>query len=240
MGQWTLLSATPDIRDRNDVYGHYFSVKFRLKYKPSFLGTFSEMPRLEWKEVITMIEWNKGTWWQHTVDQYVRDPNSQTFISWVSRYSAAHYAVRRSLYGPEDATCLYDIYGNRLQSESFPRLSDSKEQADYVRKYLSKHGGIMDVIVVDKPGINKNTDINTHKNRILTFDCGLKGCASRVIAYQHLIVDGSKAENAWHRKCELSAITPPYQTTGLRKVDAPDDVRIVKPFTGGAHKGTYL
>lgn len=240
MGMWTLMSARPDIRPRNDVYGHYFAVKFKLKYSPSLMGSFAEMPRLEWKETITMIESRAGTWWQHVVDQYARDPNSQTFISWVSRYSWAHDAVRQQKYGPDDMVSFYDKNGNRLKRDDFPRIESSKEQADFVRNYLKKHGGIMEVLVVDKPGINKPTDTTTHKRRILTFDCGLRGAGIRVAAYQDLTVDGAQPETNWKRECVLQSISQPYSTMGLNKVQAPADVLVVKPFTGSAASGIYL
>lgn len=240
MGNWTLMSARPDIRPRNDVYGHYFAVKFKLKYSPSHFGSFAEMPRLEWKETITMIESRAGTWWQHVVDQYQRDPNSQTFISWVCRYSFAHDAVRQQKYGADDAVSLYDKNGGKIQRDAFPRLESSKDQADFVRNYLKKHGGIMDVMVVDKPGINKPTDTTILKRRILTFDCGLRGSGMRVAAYQDLTVDGALPETGWKRECVLQSISPPYSTTGLNRVQPPSDVLVVKPFTGSAAQGTYL
>lgn len=241
MGKWTLLSATPDIRNRNDVYGHYFSVSFKLKYSPSKFGRFTEMPTLEWKETITMIERNKGTWWQYIGDQFQRNPNSQTFYSWVNRYNNAHYSVRMGKYGPDDVVRLYDNKGGQLKREDMPRLNSSQAQADFVREYLKKEGGIMEVIVVDKPGINKTSaDQDTHKERILTFDCGLQGSDQRVKACQHLIVDGSKPEGQWFRECILHSTSRPFQTTGMKRNAPPADVSLVKSFTGGASKGSYL
>jgi hypothetical protein len=244
MGNWTLESARPDVRDRNDVFGNYFALRFRLKYSPSSFGLFSEMPRLEWKETITMIEkkkGEKGEWWQYVGDQFARDPNSQTFMSWVGRYNYAHFAVRQGRYGPDETVRLFDKNGGQLPRDTFPSLNDRpKEQADAVRNYLKQHGGIMDVMVVDKPGINKPTETSVHKERILTFDCGLQNSGVRVHACQHLVVDGSVPEGQWKRECVLQMVSPPFQTTGLRRMDPPPDVTIVKPFTGGAHSGTYL
>jgi hypothetical protein len=244
MGSWSVESVSPDIRLRNDVYGHFFAIRFRLKYKPSTMGSFQEMPRLEWKETITMMEANEGTWWQYVGDQYERNPGSMTFNSWVGRYSFAHYSVCRkdARYGNDEPVRLYDSKGGELDRDTFDAKESSQEaQADAVRAYLKKNGGIMELIVVDKPGINKPTDDTTfHKERILTFDCGLRGVGERVKAYQHLIVSGALPENQWTRECVLSNITPPLQTGGLRKIDPPDDVTIVKPFDGGPKKGTYL
>ena len=240
MGNWTVLSATPSIKPRNDVFGNFFALTFRLKYTPTRFGSFKEMPTLEWKETILMIERNNGTYWQITVDQYKRDPNSQTFISWVSRYDNAHYNVRRQTYSYEGVTKIYDNNGQRIPQDTFPIIEDTKEQAEFVRKYLKNNGGIMEVSVVDKPGINKpNNDRNVLKERFLTFDCGLQGAGPRTKAYQHLVVSGALPENRWTRDCVLSSITPPYSTAGLRQVPPPADVSVVKPFTG-ASGGRYL
>lgn len=242
MGSWTLVSTRPDIRDRNDVYGHYFAVKFKLKYSTSLIGSFSEMPRLEWKETITMVEPTKGTWWQFVGDQYERNPSSQTFITWTSRYKNAYHCVRRQLYGNPDELCiLYDKHGNRLPPDTFPRgMAQQGEQAELVRNYLKAHGGIMEVTVVDKPGINKpQVGQAVDKHRILTFDCGLRGLGMRVTAYQDLKVSSSVPEDQWKRQCVLGSISTPFSTAGLTKVQPPPDVLIVKAFSGGAHDGLY-
>ncbi len=239
MGNWTLLSATPDIRDRNDVYGHFFAMKFRFKYSSSVMGGFTEMPRLEWKETITMIEKNAGTWWQFVGDQYARNPGSMTFGTWTSRYVYAYYCVRDGQYTPDATNCLFDTQGRQLPKTTFPKLNTAKEQADAVRGYLKSKGGIMTVTVVDKPGINKPTETTVHKNRILTFDCGLRGMGARVAAVQHLTVDGSLPEGQWFRECKVGSISRPFSTTGFKKVEPPADVTILKPFVGGVVSGTY-
>jgi hypothetical protein len=97
----------------------------------------------------------------------------------------------------------------------------------------------MTVTVVDKPGINKPTEANVHKNRILTFDYGLKGVGARIAAVQHLTVDGSVPEAQWFRECSIGSISRPFSTAGLRQVQPPADVSIIKPFVGGPHAGTY-
>jgi hypothetical protein len=224
------------------VYGHIFAVKFRLKYAPATFGDkFTEMPRLEWKETITMLEPGKAQWWEYIGDQFQRNPDSPTFITWTTRYKGAYYAARRTLYGADEPSCLYDKMGAPLPATALPQLNGKKEQADAVRSYLSKNGGIMTVTVIDTPGINKPTDGVTVKERILTFDCGLHGLSPRVSAIQHLKVDGSVPEANWFRDCTLSGISRPFATpTTWTKVAPPADVSVLKPFTGGAHEGSYL
>jgi hypothetical protein len=152
----------------------------------------------------------------------------------------AHDSVRNQMYGPDDMVSLYDKNGTRIPKDTFPRLNGAKEKADFVRDYLKRHGGIMEVNVVDKPGINKPTDTTVHKRRILTFDCGLRGSSTRAAAYHRLIVDGAQPVTSWSRECVLQNISPPYSTQGLNRVQLPADVLIVKPFGGGAAQGTYL
>lgn len=240
MGQWTLMSATPSIRDRNDVYGHYFAITFKLKYSASMIGSFTETPALEWKETITMIERTKGTWWRAEFDQFQRLPDSPTFGQWTYRYILAHTSVLKGDYGDNQPSRLYDKNGNRLPPTTFTRAATSKDSADQVRSYLKKNGGIMVVTVTDTPGINKPTDDATvDKFRILTFDCGLRGLGTRVKAIQHLKVVGLTEAN-WSRECSIGSISQPFQTAGLTQVPAPADVTAVRPFTGGPHDGTYM
>jgi hypothetical protein len=237
---WIVQSVEPSIRPRNDVYGHFFAVKFKLQYV-SMIGSFVEMPRLEWKETITMVEQKKGQWWQFVMDQYDRNPHSPTFSTWVNRYIYAYDGVRRQQYATEDATnLLFNKNGQPLPPDTFPRLNTPKEKADAVRSYLKRHGGIMTVTVVDKPGINKpQAGSGVHKNRILTFDCGLRGVGARVRAVQSLVVDASQPKSSWVRSCALTNAFPQARVGGLRKVTPPDDVSILKPFMGGAQQGTY-
>lgn len=239
MGQWTLVSATPSIRDRNDVFGHYFAITFRLKYTPSMMSSFAETPVLEWKETITLIENVKKTWWSAEFDQFGRLPDSPTFGSWVYRYILAHTAVVKGDYSDKQPSRLYDKNGNKLPQNTFSKAATSKISADIVRDYLKKKGGILVVTVTDSPGINKPNDDTTDKFRILTFDCGLRGMSPRTKAIQHLRVAGITEAN-WSRDCTIGSISQPFQTAGLEKIAAPADVTIVKPFTGGPGNGTYM
>jgi hypothetical protein len=244
MGTWTLESATPTIRDRNDVYGHIFAIKFRLKYTTSAVGPFAEMPRLEWKETITMAEPNAKTWWQYVGDQYQRNAGSPTFMAWTSRYVNAYFCVAKQKYEPDALTCLYDVQGQKLPSATLPQASSPKEQADAVRTYLKASGGILEVTVVDTPGIKKPEKPKPGqpavlKDRLLLFDCGLRGMGKRTTAYQRLTVDGAKSEAQWFRECRVATGSPPLSTTGFAKVNPPPDVSVVKPFAANPQSGIY-
>lgn len=240
MGHWTLQSATPSILNRDvEVYGHYFSITFRLKYSPSMMGSFTETPAFEWKETITMIERTKGTWWSAEFDQFQRLPDSPTFYNWTNRYILAHSAAVALDYSDSQPSCLYDKNGNRLPANTFTRANTQKDAADQVRNYLKKNGGVMVVTVTDKPGIMRPTDATVDKLRILTFDCGLQGMGNRITAIQQLKVVGVNDAN-WTRSCTTDLISQPFQTQGLNQVNAPADVTRVTPFGGGPHDGTYV
>ena len=166
MGQWTVMSATPSISNRDDVYGHYFAITFKMKYTASLVGSFAESPILEWKETITMIERAKGTWWHAEFDQFGRLPDSPTFAQWTYRYALAHTSALSGNYSDTQPSRLYDKNGAQVPTKTFTRAGSSKEQADQVRNYLKKNGGILSVNVKDTPGINKPDDAATDKERI--------------------------------------------------------------------------
>ena len=246
MGMWTIENITPDILERNDTYGHYFIVKFRLKYTPSLFGQFIETPRLEWKEKITLVEPDAGTWWEYTGDQFARNPGSATFKPWVNRYLRAYDCIKSNLYNQPCLVYIYDSKGQPIPKKIIDKLKNkpktSQQKADFIRDYLKNNGGIIEISIVDVPGLNKprGQDNVIHKNRILTFDCGLKALGRRTKAYQHLTLDSSKQPAQWFRACQLSDMAPYIPVGSLRKIPVPDNVSIIKPFTGGAMGGTFL
>jgi len=237
MGSWAFRGATPQVSDRNDKYGKNFGIVFKLAYTPSKFGSFTEIPKLEWKEVILMLNHHDGTYWKHEVDQYKRNPRSLTFISWIARYKNCYFAVRT---GNTPATKFFNAQGGVIPRDSFPQGLDYQAAADCVRKYLKSHGGIMEILVNDTPAIGKPAmNEHIHKERTLTFDCGFKGMGPRTYAYQYLDVIGGQPENTWTRRCEVSSISAPMRIPpGYRMVPAPADVVEIKPF-GSQQKGDY-
>jgi hypothetical protein len=241
MAHWSLENISqPKISNRLDEFGNYFEITFTLKYhnNPLGMGQFVEMPRLEWKETITMLEKNKKTWWAVDFDQYERNPASKTYNNCRYRYKQAYYCVRQGLADP-GITKLKSKNGTIIPKDTFPRGKDNGEAANIVRDYLKKNGGILEFTIRDTPAILKPKDVQDHKERFLTFDCGIKGLGTRVIAFQHLIVDGSKPESEWYRECK-TGLPPGYKISGLTKVNAPHDVVIVKPAPNNPNSGDYL
>lgn len=242
MASWTLENISgAKISERKDEFGNYFEITFKLKYNnnPLGMGQFVEMPRLEWKETITMLEKNKKEWWTVEFDQYARCPGSPTFLACINRYKDAYYSVRNENLGAVGVTKLRSKNGTQIPKDTFPRGMEGGKAADIARDYLKRNGGILEFTVRDTPAIQRPTAPDVHKERFLTFDCGIQGLGSRVIAYQHLIVDGSKPEGQWYRDCKTGQ-PPGYKITGLKKVSAPANVVVDKSKPTNVSTGDYL
>ncbi|GDX52930.1 hypothetical protein LBMAG27_19770 [Bacteroidota bacterium] len=242
MAHWSLENiSTAKISNRPDEYGNYFEITFTLKYhnNPLGVGQFVEMPRLEWKETITMLEKNKKQWWTVEFDQYERNPASKTYNNCRYRYKQTYYCVMGGDISTPGITKLKSKNGTKIPTDTFPKGKENGEAANIVRDYLKRNGGILEFTIKDTPAILRPKTPDDHKERFLTFDCGIQGLGSRVIAYQHLIVDGSKPESAWYRDCKTGQ-PPGYKITGLTKVSAPADVVINKPAPTNAGVGDYL
>ena len=229
MGRWSLLNVTPKISVRKDknVAGHMFEVSFRLKYTPSKFGSYTEMPRLEWKETIKLFDRYKGSYWVYAGDQYERNPSSHTFKSWISRYVGGYNCVYYQDYGKLGYTELFDVNGGRLKKETFGQKRLPPEaQVDAVLGYAKSHGCILEIPVRDSPAINRPAHNNpvVNKERFLTFDCGLKGMGRRIYAYQHLVVSSSIEPSNWTVTCGLGHRSFGTQTTGLKQEPPPKDV----------------
>ena len=242
MAHWTLENISPPrITIRTDYFGNYFEITFTMKYhnNPLGMGQFVEMPRLEWKETIALLEKNKGTWWAVDFDQYERNPASKTYNNCRYRYKQAYYCVRGGDITTPGLTKLKTKNGTQIPADTFPRGKENGEAANIVRDYLKKNGGILEFTIRDTPAIKIPDNPQDHKERFLTFDCGIQGLGSRVLAHQHLIVDGSKPQSDWYRDCAIG-LGPGYKITGLKKVMAPADVVENKPVASDAAIGDYL
>ena len=241
MAHWSLVNmTTPQIGIRKDAFGNLFKITFTVKYNnnPLGLGQFVEMPRLEWKETITMLLKNTKEWWTVEFDQYARCSGSSTFLSCMNRYKDAYYYVRGGSNAAPDITKLISKNGTPIPKDTFPSGKDKGIAADIARDYLKRNGGILEFTIQDTTAILLPT-ADEHKERFLTFDCGIQGLGQRAIAYQHMIVDGSKPQSEWYRVCQLGQ-PPGYKITGLKKIEAPPGVVEWKPKPSNAITGDYL
>ena len=222
MGQWRLQNAQLSISDMTgNVLGHNWRVTFKLKYTPTTFGRYQELPRLEWKESIKLLDRGKGEFWEFQADQYARHPGSLTFFMWRNRYNVAYQFVRDSS-GQHDIR-LYAANGEKIPSKTFGKASSASEKTKIVIDYLKKHGGILEATVHDKPSIGLNS-ANVHKERLLTFDCGLRGMGRRFVVYQYLNVDKGQPRTRWTSACKQGVFCLNLNTQGLRRVGPSHDV----------------
>ncbi|MBX3231373.1 MAG: hypothetical protein KF837_28875 [Labilithrix sp.] len=213
---------------------------FRLKYTPSMMSSFKEMPALEWKEVITLLDHAKGEYWVYIGDQYRRCISSPTFATWTYRYIMAYESTKKGIAYDElqAPTILYDRNGRQVSKDALPTLNSSPEKAKAVRDYLKRNGGMMDCTVRDSPGIQTpKVGDDTDKERLLTFDCGLAGTGRRIYCWQYLKVSSATPQGAWVRQFQWNNGSPGLKMTGLKRVQPPANVSVVKP--GGLGAGQY-
>ncbi|PLZ00083.1 hypothetical protein CY652_22870 [Burkholderia sp. WAC0059] len=206
-------------------------IVFRLKYTPTLFGPFVETPVLEWKEVITLLDHAQGEYWVYVGDQYQRNMGSTTFGAWRSRYTSAYEATK--LRVTDTGSILMDKHGRQVKSDALPDIpaNDFAGRANAVRAYLKRNGGVLEVTVEDSPGLLKpGPDKTTEKERILTFDCGFKGMGRRIYAWQYLKVNSNDPAHKWTREFKWDASCPGVKTSGLKRVQPPQNVSELRPW----------
>jgi hypothetical protein len=232
VGMWTLESVMGTTTDftTSQLFGTNVLVTFRLRYRPATFGAFQETPRLDWHEKFIMKEHHNGQWWEFESNMYEHNPCSNTLKIWAGRYVHAYKAAM----GTPDPTTKGS---SKLLSEAgiaVPRtelkqgLADGTAQAEAVRDYLKKKGGILEIKIHDIPSINLPTG-SEHKERLLKFNCGIVSGGPRWRGEQYLNVDASLPQSSWTR-----SFTPAYagfNTTGLTKSSPPTAVSMVRPPT---------
>ncbi len=241
MGNWTCLNVSYSTQDINNNFGNTFQVRFRLKYSTSIFSSFKEPPTLEWKEIIKLLDHNKGEWWQFTTDQYERLPRSMTLKVWGERYIKAYESVWYQ-DPPNSQVNLYALNGQKLLKNIFgnTQKKNDREKADAVRSYLKQNGAILEIEIIDTPALIKPKQGNVvNKERLLIFDCGLKGVGQRVKGYQYLKVDSSVDQSQWIREVVYSTITRPIDVSGLTQTDPPPDVTKVDKAVAEPEHGYY-
>jgi hypothetical protein len=232
MGAWTLESVTGETSDftTSQLFGTNVKVAFRLRYRPGTIGAFQETPRLDWHEKFIMKEHHNGQWWEFESSMYEHNPCSNTLKIWAGRYVHAYKAAMGT---PDSMT----KGSSTLLSETgvaVPRtelklgLTDGNAQAENVRSYLKKNGGILEIKIHDIPSINIPTG-GEHKERLLKFNCGVVSGGPRWCGEQYLDVNAALPQSSWTRSC-----TPAYTgftTAGLTRTAPPASVSMIRPPT---------
>lgn len=241
MGTWTLESINhrTETFDTPELFGNHYIVTFRLRYTRSTFGSFTEMPMLDWHEVIMMNEHHKGEHWTFTTNMYAHNPTSRTLQVWPRRYYAAYdTAAKLSDATMKGSSKLLDKNGQPVGIDILgPGVTSPQEKADVVRDYLKRRGGVMVIEIDDIPSINMPRG-GEHKERLLIFNCGLVGSSLRTKAIQYLNVNHALPRMSWTRRFDLSHTLTGLKTTGLRVVTAPPGVASPRsqPFFPGEYK----
>ncbi|MFK7817891.1 MAG: hypothetical protein AB8G99_04190 [Planctomycetaceae bacterium] len=224
MGTWTLNSVRAEISDHTtgELYGNNVKAVFQLTYRPATMEKYKETPMLSWKETIMMNEHHKSETWVFNTNMYEHNPLSRTLEIWAKRYLVAYDTAHGIGYTGKGYCKLLDKQMRPVQGDKLGRQNTKAEKADAVRNYLKSKGGGFEIQVHDIPSINipKPQD-NTHKERLLLFDCGIVGGGPTVKAYQHLVVNGNLARNQWVRKAGQGWGVSGIKTTGLKNTQPP-------------------
>ncbi len=236
MGKWTLdgLAGTWSDLDGAEGFGHNVIVTLRLRYDPTPLGRFHETPRLEWKEQIFTIDHQAGQWWEFAADMYAHNPTSRTLEVWTARYVAAYDFTRGESFsagwrrGTVELRTLDDI---PVARERLADTDDDVEKADAVREYLQANGGRLHIAIHDVPAIRipPGAPGNAHRERLLTFDCGIAGGGLRFRGTQYLDVNGQNNVRRWEGSGGDSTRLLQQHAAGAVKTAPPAIVSAVRP-----------
>jgi hypothetical protein len=232
MGMWTLervMGTTSDFTT-GELFGTNVTVTFRLRYRPTAIGSFQEPPRLDWHEKFIMKEHHKSQWWEFEANMYEHNPCSNTLKIWAGRYV---HAYKTAIGTPDPMTkgsvkLLNDMGTAVARSELKAGLVDGTAQANAVRDYLKKKGGVLEITVHDIPSINKPAG-NEHKERLLQFNCGVASGGPRWRGEQYLDVDGARPQSTWTRT--FVPVYAGFSTTGLTRTIPPTSVSMSRPPT---------
>lgn len=231
MSSWTLVSVNGVVTPLNmgENFGHNFKVTFRLKYTASTLGSWKEMPGLEWNEIITMKEHDSREWWEFRTNMYAHNPSSKTLLIWPQRYLRAYGAAHNEPSMEKGSARLLKSNGQPVTAQELGRATTNADKTKKVQEYLKKHGGLMDIEVHDIPSILKPAPGETmHKERMLIFNCGLAGGGPRYQGWQYLEVDSATLPSAWRQDAANGATTPGMKMTGFTRVQPPVGVSMTR------------
>lgn len=262
MGLWNVdyirASTSQPLNGVN--FGNEFGVSFYLRYTPetSWLrrkDKFEETPKLEWIETITMKESGgqfdgmarTPQFWEFHTDMYQHNPSSPTLKTWRLRYLLAYMHVANEpsniprMSGKSFVQMMSVGSGLITLNELGGLQQDDFSKAEAVRNYISKNGCQMIIHLHDVPAIVTNNDFGV-KERLLKFDIGVQGHASRIRAYQYLKITRDLPEAQWQREFKESSDIPQNlqpQPGGHGQALAPAMVSTPRDGTANTQSGEY-
>ena len=202
-------------------FGTHYRASFQLRYAPS--ASFVETPRLEWRETILMNDRHCLRCWSFTTEMYAHNPSSRTLIVWPRRYIEAYRSAAKMPKGVKMGSVVLQAANGSLVplADLGGAISHEGEQAQAVRSYLQRRGGLLTIEIHDIPGVRLPA-AGQHIERLVMFDIGVEGLAPRSRAEQYLNVQSGVPQASWQREfrdCEwrrgglsiegLTAVAPP-------------------------------
>jgi hypothetical protein len=227
MGSWSVVSAAGRFTPLNTStnFGTNFYVTFRIKYTASTFGSFSQPAKMEWDEVIWVIDRNKGEMSEFAGNMYTHKPASPTVAVWAQRYFRAYLHAKNLPTGDsrmKGHSKLFDKNGVAVPGTKFGTYTTVADQNKAVENYLKSNGGILEIEVHDIPSFVKPVGTAAmNKERLLTFNCGAGPTGPRVKAWQYIAIDTTKPPDQWRSEFQMNASPPGIKTTGLRIVPNP-------------------
>jgi hypothetical protein len=233
---WSLKSVScTDIGeyDTADLYGNKVRLEFLLRHLPGLRKKLDEMPALEWKEKIIVLDHARHQRWEFSTDMYQHNPNSRTLSIWSRRYIEADKTLSASvLYRGQSQ--LLNLKMQRVTLDTGHAPSD-QDRAEAVRKYLAKEGGFLRISIEDIPSIRRQVATGAqpaHTERLLLADCGVAGAVYRQRWSQHIDLDQSLPSVQWRRRCESRWFQSNLPTpAGFATVPPPPGVSTIRTPT---------
>jgi hypothetical protein len=234
MGYWScgqvLGVITPSDTDRS--FGSDVFVSFKMTYHPSVTSRFVETPKLQWREIITLVDHNAKSYWNFDNDMYRTNPNSNTLLIWQQRYLAAYDSARNQPNTSLGSSRLLNKSGNPVYGTELAQAVDLKGKAAAIQDYLKRNGGSLLITVHDRPSIILSSSDGQggqqgtqNKERLLQFRCSAGHGGQSFTGQQYLHVDGAKLKKDWERSENLSWTTSRLEIpTGYVPVQVPDHV----------------
>lgn len=229
MGTWSVESVNCRHQALNNAteYGTNWYVTYRLRYKASTFGSFVELPKMAWDEVIMYNDYAKAEHWSFMGNFYTQKPDSPTMAVWAQRYFRAYLNAHNTPFvafgGKQKGhSKLFDTKGIRVTGQKLGTHVGTANQNKAVQNYLKNHGGILEIEVHDIPNVLKPT-VGKVKNmeRVLSFNCGVTGLGARVKGWQHIKMDSTQNEANWTYNFQTGGSAPGVKTTGLNVVADP-------------------
>lgn len=228
MGTWSVESVTSRHTrlDTPSQYGTNWYVTYRLKYTPTLIGSFVELPKMAWDEVILYNDYGKGERWEFRGNMYTQKPDSPTMAVWAQRYFRAYLHAHNQAFsdmGREKGhSKLFDKKGAPVAGQALGTHAGVQKQNKAVQDYLKKHGGILEIEVHDIPNVTKPGKGKVKKvERVLIFNCGVTGMGPRAQGWQHIKMDSTQLETSWTYNFQTAGSAPGIRTTGLKIVPDP-------------------